>query len=260
MLFDTHSHYNDEQFDKDRHEVLQRAYESGVKYIISVSSDVSSSIENISISQEYEFVYAAIGVHPHNAMDADNNIMSVFADFASYSKVIAIGEIGLDYFYENSTREAQKIWFAKQISLAVNLKLPIIVHDREAHEDVLSIIKAENAKRIGGVFHCYTGSVEMAREVLNNNFYISVGGTLTFKNTKKLIDVVKYVPDDMLLIETDCPYLTPEPCRGQRNESSFIKYVAGKIAEIKGKTLAEVEAFTTENAKRLFNIMVGGEV
>ena len=254
MFFDSHAHYYDEQYDSDRNEVLKKAYDSGVKYILSASSDVASAIENISLARQFDFVYTAVGIHPHNVIDINNNIISAMADFAAFPKVVAIGEIGLDYFYDNTPREAQKIAFAKQIYMAVNLKLPIIVHDRDAHEDTLSILKNENARKAGGVLHCFSGSVEMAREVLNNNFYISVGGPVTFKNARKLIDVVKYVPDDRLIIETDCPYLTPEPFRGKRNDSSYIRYTAYKIAEIKGTTVEEIARITTANAKRLFNI------
>ena len=254
MLFDTHAHYYDTQFDKDRSQVIERARQSGVDYILSVSSDVASSVENVTLTQNYDFIYAAVGVHPHNVIDLNNNIMSALTDFASYPKVVAIGEIGLDYFYDNSPREAQKIWFAKQISLARQLKLPIIVHDRDAHEDTLSIIKAENAKDIGGVFHCYSGSVEMARDVMNHNFMVSIAGPVTFKNANRLLEVVRFVPDDMLLIETDCPYLAPEPYRGQRNESAYVKLVAEKIAAIRGKSLEYIEQITTSNAKRLFGI------
>lgn len=255
MLFDTHAHYYDTQYDKDRSEVISRARESGVEYILSVSSDVASSVENITLAQNYDFIYAAIGVHPHNVIDLNNNIISALTDFASYPKVVAIGEIGLDYFYNNSPREAQKIWFAKQISLAKSLKLPIIVHDRDAHEDTMNILKDENAKDVGGVLHCFSGSVEMAREVMHQNFLISIAGPVTFKNANRLLDVVKYVPDDMLLIETDCPYLAPEPYRGQRNESAHIKVIAEKIAKIKGKTLEYIEQITNSNAKRLFGIV-----
>lgn len=254
MFFDSHAHYYDEQYDPDREEVLKKAYDSGVKHILSASSDVASAIENISLARQFDFVYAAVGVHPHNAGDFNENILSAIADFASRPKVVAIGEIGLDYYCDNAPREAQKIAFARQISLALDLKLPIIVHDRDAHEDTLAILKSENAKTTGGVLHCFAGSVEMAREVLKNNFYISIAGPVTFKNARKLIDVVKYVPDDRLMIETDCPYLTPEPFRGKRNDSSYIRYTADKIAEIKGRSVEEIARITTANARRLFNI------
>lgn len=254
MLFDTHAHFNDAQFDEDRIEAIERAKENGVEYILTVSSDIASSIENVSLTQNHDIFYAAIGVHPHNVIDLNNNIISALTDFSSYPKVVAIGEIGLDYFYDNSPREAQKIWFSKQISLARNVKLPIIVHDRDAHEDTMNILRNEKASEIGGVLHCYSGSVEMARELLNMGFMISIAGPVTFKNANKLLEVAKYVPDDMLLIETDCPYLAPEPYRGKRNESAYVKFTAEKIAKLRGKSFEYIAEKTTSNAKRLFRI------
>lgn len=254
MLFDSHAHYHDEQFDHDRFEAIKKAHDEGVGYILEASTDVASSVENISLSQQFDFIYVAVGIHPHNVMDANNNIISALADFSSYPKVVAIGEIGLDYYYDNAPREAQKMWFGKQIILARNLKLPVIIHDRDAHEDTMNIIKSENAKEVGGVFHCFSGSIEMAKEVLSNNFYISVGGIATFKNAKKVIEVIKYIPADRLLIETDCPYLTPEPYRGRRNESGYVRLVAEKVAEIKNIDIDKLIDITAENAKRLFNI------
>ena len=254
MLFDTHAHYYDQQYDEDREETLERAREKGVGLILTASSDVASSIESVTLAQNHDMIYAAVGVHPHNVIDLNNNIISALTDFASYPKVVAIGEIGLDYFYDNSPREAQKIWFAKQISLARNVKKPIIVHDRDAHEDTLDILKSENAKEVGGVLHCFTGSIEMARELMGLGFMISIAGPVTFKNANRLLDVVKFVPEDMLLIETDSPYLAPEPHRGKRNESAYVKLIAEKIAKIKGKSLDYIADITTSNAKRLFGI------
>ncbi|HHW47786.1 MAG TPA: TatD family hydrolase [Clostridiaceae bacterium] len=253
-LFDSHAHYDDARFQDDRDEALQRAFDSGVKYILNASSDVESAKVAISLARKFDFVYAAVGVHPHNVENINDGTLSILLDFASDHKVVAIGEIGLDYYYDNSPRELQRYWFSKQINLAKELSLPVIVHNRESHEDALRIIKNEGAREVGGVFHCYSGSVEMARELLDNEFYISVGGTVTFKNAKKIIDVVKYVPLDRLLIETDCPYLTPEPYRGRRNESVYVRLVAEKVAEIKGVCFEEIAGITTENAKRLFRI------
>ncbi|NLK88226.1 MAG: TatD family hydrolase [Clostridiaceae bacterium] len=254
MLFDTHAHYYDEQYQHDLPETISRAIQNGVGYILTASSDIASSVENITLAQKHSIFYAAVGVHPHNAADLNNSIISALADFAENPKVVAIGEIGLDYYYDNSPREAQKIWFAKQISLARNVKLPIIVHDRDAHMDTVNMLKSENAKEVGGVLHCFTGSVEMAKQVLDMGFMISIAGPVTFKNTKKLIEVVKYVPEDMLLVETDSPYLTPEPYRGKRNESAYVKLVAEKVAKIKGRSLDYISEITTSNAKRLFGI------
>jgi TatD DNase family protein len=255
MLFDSHAHYDDEKFTADKYEVIEKAYHSGVTYILNASSSISSSAESISISERFHFVYASVGIHPHNVNEIyNNNPIDTLADLAANNKVVAIGEIGLDYYYDFAPRELQQSWFERQIDLALNMGLPIIVHNRDAHEDVLKIVKNGNAKRVGGVFHCYSGSVEMAKELLKQNFYISIGGPVTFKNARKVVEVVRFVPNDRLLIETDCPYLTPEPYRGKRNDSSYIRLVAEKIAEIKNISFEEVAGFTTENAKRLFQI------
>lgn len=254
MLFDTHAHYNDALFDSDRMESIANAKQNGVEYIITVSSDIASSIENVTLAQNNDIFYAAVGIHPHNVIDLNNNIISALTDFSSYPEVVAIGETGLDYFYENSPREAQKIWFSKQISLARSSKLPIIVHDRDAHEDILNILKSEKASEVGGVLHCFSGSVEMAREIINLGFFISIAGPVTFKNANKLLEVARYVPDDMLLIETDSPYLAPEPYRGGRNESANVRLIAEKLAKIRGKSLEYIAEITTSNAKRLFGI------
>jgi TatD DNase family protein len=254
MLFDTHAHLNDAQYTDDLDEVISRAKANQVGYILTASSDIASSVENITLTQKYSIFYAAVGIHPHNAANHNNSIISMLKEFASYPKVVAIGETGLDYYYDNSPREEQKICFAKHISLARDVRLPIIIHNRDAHEDTLKILKSENAKDVGGVFHCFSGSVEMAREAMNLGFMISIAGPVTFKNARKLLDVVKYVPDDMLLIETDSPYLAPEPYRGRRNEPAYIKLTAEKIAKIKGKSLEYIGETTTANAKRLFGI------
>jgi TatD DNase family protein len=255
MLFDSHAHYDDEKFVEDRYEVIERAHKNGVAYILNVAADLTSAMASIALAQEFQYVFCAVGVHPHNVGNLDDNTIAALADFARNEKVVAIGEIGLDYFYDNAPREAQKVWFSKQINLARTLKLPVIVHDRDAHEDSMNIIKNENAKEVGGVFHCYSGSVEMVKELLKYNFYISIGGAVTFKNAKTIIEVAKYIPNDRLLIETDCPYMTPEPHRGKRNDSGYMKLVAEKIAQIKGITFEEVASLTTNNAKTLFKIV-----
>ena len=254
MLFDSHAHYDDEKFDNDRSEVINKANENGVSYILNAATDTMSAKVSISLAEKFEFVYAAVGVHPHNIGDMTDDTLTEIASLADNDKVVAIGEIGLDYYYDTAPRDQQRYWFSKQIDLAKELKLPIIIHDRDSHEDVVNIIKSEGVKDVGGVFHCFSGSVEMARVVLDNNLYISVGGAVTFKNARKLLDVVKYVPIDRLLIETDCPYLTPEPYRGKRNDSGFVRLVAEKIAQIKELEFEEVAQFTLNNAKRLFRI------
>lgn len=254
MLFDTHAHFDDERFDGDRHITIMKAYESGVSRILNASSDIKSCEASISLAQQYSFVYAAIGIHPHYAADFDEKTEERLANLAANPRVVAIGEIGLDYYYENSPRNMQQICFIKQVNLAKSLNMPIIVHNRDAHEDVMEIIKRENAKQVGGVFHCYSGSVEMARELIKNNFYISIGGAVTFKNARRLVDVVKFLPLDRILIETDCPYLTPEPFRGKRNDSSYVRLVAQKIAEIKGLDFEEIARTTMHNANTLFKL------
>ena len=228
-MFDSHAHYDDKKFENDRFETIMKAYESGVTYILNASSNIASSIDTVSLTQEFDFVYGAVGVHPHCANEINDNTYVALRDFAKDDKIVAIGEIGLDYYYEYSPRELQKLHFAKQITLAKELDLPIIVHDRDAHKDTMDIIKSEQAKDTGGVFHCYSGSVEMLKEVLDNNFYISVGGALTFKNAKKLVEVVEFVPLDRLMFETVSPYLSPEARRGKRNDSSYVRLVAQKF-------------------------------
>lgn len=254
MFFDSHAHYDDERFKDDRFETIMKAYESGVTYILNASSNIASSVDTVSLTREFDFVYGAVGVHPHCADEINDDTYKTLKELTKEDKIVAIGEIGLDYYYEYSPKDVQKLHFAKQIALAKELNLPIIVHDRDAHKDTMDIIKSENAKDTGGVFHCYSGSVEMLKEVLDNNFYISVGGALTFKNAKKLVEVVEYVPLDRLLIETDCPYLTPEPHRGKRNDSSYVRYVAEKISDIRGIETEKVAEITMDNAKRLFGI------
>lgn len=254
MLFDTHAHYDDERFELDRSDVIERAHRSGVSYIINAASDIKSCEEGIAFARKYEYMYAAVGVHPHEVGKLDENTLDRIGQLAKEEKVVAIGEIGLDYYYDTAPREIQKHWFAQQINLARELQLPIIVHDRDAHQDSMNILKDNKANEVGGVFHCYSGSVEMAKELIDYNFYISVGGALTFKNAKKLVEVVRWVPMERLLIETDCPYLTPEPHRGKRNDSSYVRFVAEKMAQIKELSFEEVAEITLENAKKLFRI------
>lgn len=255
MLFDTHAHYDDERFDEDRDQVIRDAHESGVSLILNAGTNIPSARESIALSRKYDFVYAAVGIHPHEVAKTDDTTLPVLKELAGGQKVVAIGEIGLDYHYDFAPRDVQKQWFIQQIELARELKLPIIVHNREAHEDAMNIIKSAAAREVGGVFHCYSGSIEMTRELLNNNFYISIGGPVTFKNAKKSIELVRFIPEDRLLIETDCPYLTPEPYRGKRNHSGHVRLVAERIAEIKGIPLERIAALTLENGKRLFKIL-----
>lgn len=253
-MIDSHAHYDDEQFDTDRDEILKKCVEAGVTHIVNAASDLESARKSIELSKNYSFIYAAVGVHPHEASGWKDDTYDTLRTLAGEKKVVAIGEIGLDYHYDFSPRDVQKNVFARQIDLARSLKMPIIVHDRESHKDILDIIKSEKAYETGGVLHCFSGSVEMAREVLNLGFKIGIGGSLTFKNAARPVEVVRFAPLDMILVETDCPYLSPEPLRGRRNWSGNIKYVIEKIAQIKEIDYKEVERATTENAVNLFGL------
>jgi len=256
MLFDTHAHYDDIKFDNGREKLIQDVKNCGyIKYVLNVSAVLSSIKKTLSLTQHFDFIYGAVGIHPEGIHEIASNNISEIADIAlSSKKIVAIGEIGLDYHYHNHNKDAQKKWFIQQIDMAKQIHLPIIVHDRDAHQDTLDIIKNENASTVGGVFHCYSGSKDMLREVLNSNFLISIGGVVTFKNAKTVVDVVKYVPEDCLLLETDCPYLAPEPHRGKRNDSRYLNLIAQRIADIKGVNMEEIASITTSNAQKLFKI------
>lgn len=254
MLFDTHAHLDDSRFDEDRKEVIEQCRAEGVELIMNAAADLPSSLKSIALAKEYDFIYASVGVHPHDAKAMDNSSIQVLSELSANPKVKAIGEIGLDYHYDLSPRDIQKKRFMEQIDLAKQLKLPIIIHDRESHGDMMDILKRMDVKGMGGVLHSFSGSVETAKEVLKLGFYISISGPITFKNAVKNVEVVKAVPLDMLLIETDSPYLTPVPYRGKRNYPGYVRYVAEKIAEIKEISMEEVAQKTLHNGKLLFNI------
>jgi len=255
MLFDSHAHLNSERFDEDRDELIKSLREKNVELVLNPGADIETSKSSIELAKKYDFIYAAVGVHPHDVGELNNSDINVLRELAtSNNKVVAIGEIGLDYYYDNSPREVQKEWFKKQIELANELKLPIIVHDRDAHGDTFEIIKNTKSPEIGCVLHCYSGNVELAKEYVKIGCYISIPGTVTFKNNKKTIEVVKEIPLEWLLIETDSPYMAPVPNRGKRNDPSMVQFVADKIAQEKGISYEKVCKVTKENAKRLFNI------
>ena len=248
-IFDTHAHYDDERFDEDREQTLLRVHQRGVSLIINCGCDEKSSEKCIKMSKKYDFLFAAVGVHPHEAQEASENWEENIIKMSQDEKVVAIGEIGLDYHYDFSPRELQKEVFEKQIVLAKELDMPIIVHDREAHADTLELLKKYRPK---GVVHCFSGSAEMAKEVIGLGMHIGLGGAVTFKNAKKPVEVAEYLPLDRLLLETDCPYMTPVPFRGKRNDSSLIPYTAMKIAEIKRLDAQQIIDIANENGKRLF--------
>lgn len=254
MLFDTHVHLNADQFEGDLDEVIERAKEAGVEYMVVVGFDRVTIPKALKIAEENEKIYAAVGWHPVDAIDMTDEDLKWIEQLASHPKVVAIGEMGLDYHWDKSPKDIQKEVFRKQIALAKRVKLPIIIHNREATEDIVQILEEENAKEVGGIMHCFSSTPEVAERCLNMNFYISLGGPVTFKNAKEPKEVAKAVPLEKLLIETDCPYLAPHPYRGKRNEPAYVKLVAEKIAELKEISLEELGKRTTENAKKLFGI------
>jgi len=254
MLIDSHAHLDDERFDQDRDEIIRNLNNYGIELVINPGSDIPSSVKAVSLAKEYKNIYAAVGVHPHDVKTMDDTTLELLSSLANNEKVVAIGEIGLDYHYDNSPRDLQKKWFIEQIRLAKKLKLPIIIHEREASQDMYNILKQEADSSLTGVLHCYSGSLEMAREYLKMGFYISFAGPVTFKNSRVSKEVAKNIPLEKMLIETDSPYLSPEPKRGKRNEPLNVRYVAAVIAELRGISFDEVVDATSKNTKKLFFI------
>ncbi len=251
MFFDSHAHFDDARFDEDRHELLSSMNKNGVSYITNIGADLKSSKSSVKLAEKYDFMYAAVGVHPHDAKAMDEGTLAELAQLARNKKVVAYGEIGLDYYYDNSPRDTQKFWFKKQMKLAYDLKLPVVIHTRDATEDTIKICK--ESKIHGGIIHCFSGSAETARIYLDMGYHISFAGPLTFKNARSLPEAARLVPEDRLLIETDCPYMAPEPHRGKRNSSVYVRHVAEKLAEIRGTSVEHIAEVTCANAKKLFN-------
>lgn len=254
MLFDTHVHLNAEQFNDDLQEVIDRAMAEGVTNMVVVGFDQITIEKAIKLAEQYEFIYASVGWHPVDAIDMTEEHLEWLRELAGHPKVVALGEMGLDYYWDKSPKEIQKEVFRKQIRLAKEVQLPIIIHNRDATADIVEILKEEQAGEVGGIMHCYSGSVETALECIEMNFYISLGGPVTFKNAKKPKEVAESIPLERLLIETDCPYLTPHPYRGKRNEPAYVKLVAEEIAGLKGVSLEDVAEATAKNAKKIFGI------
>ena len=250
-IFDTHAHYDDEKFNGDRAEVLSFVKANGVSRIIDCGCDLKSSLAAVNLSEENDFIYAAVGVHAHEADEAAEKDFAEIEKLYAHKKVVAVGEIGLDYHYDFSPRERQLEVFERQLILANKLDLPVIIHDREAHEDTLRLLKKHRPK---GVVHCFSGSVESAKEVLSLGMYIGLGGAVTFKNAKKPVEVAKFVPDDYLLLETDCPYMAPVPYRGKRCDSSMIASTAELIASVRNTDTQTLIDRCHENADRLFGL------
>lgn len=253
MIIDSHAHLDDRRFDEDRDQLIDNLKQEGIDYIINIGADLESSRASLALALEHDFIYAAVGIHPHDAKTADDINLSLIKSMAKSPKVVAIGEIGLDYYYDHSPREVQREVFIKQINMAKELNLPIVIHDRDSHGDLMDILKREG-KGVRGVLHCFSGSVEMAREAVKLGYYISIAGPVTFKNARKLVEVVEAIDIEKILVETDCPYLTPTPYRGQRNNPSYVRHVIEKIAEIKGLPFEEIANATSKNTLELFGI------
>lgn len=254
LLFDTHAHYDDARFDGDREALIASLPENGVGAAVDIGCSFDTIPKAVALAEKYGFFYASVGLHPNDAQTAEDNpdTLNMLKGYLKHPKVVAIGEIGLDYHWDEPSRDIQKKWFCLQLSLAEETGYPVIIHDREAHGDTMEIIR--KYPKVTGIFHSFSGSPEMAEELVKRGYYISFSGVLTFKNAAKLPEVAKIVPTDRMLIETDCPYLAPHPCRGQRNSSILMRYTAEKLAEIKGMTYDEVCDITFENAKRVYGL------
>lgn len=255
MIIDSHAHLDDIRFDDDRDMIIRNLEGNGIELVLNIGADLKTSIASVSLADKYENIYAAVGVHPHSVKEMDNSTIEILKAFAKRDKVVAIGEIGLDFYYDNSPRDTQRKWFKEQLKLAKEVNLPIIIHTREAAQETFDILKEAQDGSLRGVLHCYSGSLEMALEYIKIGFYISIAGPVTFNNARITKEVAKEVPLDKLLIETDSPYLTPVPNRGKRNEPMFTKYVAETIAELRGISFDELVEATNRNTKELFKIL-----
>lgn len=252
MYFDTHAHFTDEAFDADRDEIIQAVHESGVALIMNASCDYGSCIKSLELADKYPFVYASVGWHPHDAKTFNDESENMIRQWCKLPKVRAIGEIGLDFYYDLSERDVQREVFIRQMELASELNMPVVIHDRDAHAECMEIIK--KFPSVKGTFHCYSGSAEMAKIILDMGWYLGFTGAITFKNARKSLEVIEMCPLDRILIETDCPYLAPVPFRGKRNDSRYLPYMAQKIAEIKNLSTEDVTKITNENGRRFFGI------
>ena len=251
FIFDTHAHYNDKAFNEDRANLLDSFSESGILGVINCGTNIEESKKSIQLAENYDFVYCAVGFHPEDISTANENYLSEIKELAMHEKCVAIGEIGLDYYWVKDNKEEQQRFFTEQLALANELSLPVIIHSRDAHADTLEILKKH---RPNGVLHCFSGSVEVMNEALKLGLYIGLGGAVTFKNARVPLEVAKSVPLERLLLETDCPYMTPVPFRGKRNQSTYISYVAEKIAEVKNLTKEEILTAANNNARNLFGV------
>ncbi|MCH5256926.1 MAG: TatD family hydrolase [Lachnospiraceae bacterium] len=256
MIFESHAHYDDEAFDEDRDTLLKSFSQNGIDVVINVGASLDSCQITIDLMQQYPFIYGAMGVHPSETGELDERGFNWLRESCNIDKVVAVGEIGLDYHYKEPDSEVQKKWFEKQLEMAREVKLPVIIHSRDAAKDTLDIMKNLHAQDMGGVIHCYSYTKEVAREYLNMDYYFGIGGVVTFANAKKLKEAVEFIPMDKILLETDSPYLAPEPYRGRRNSSLNLPYIAETIADLKGISYEEVLEITHRNAEMLFHINI----
>ncbi len=252
MIFESHAHYDDKRYKNDREKVLRNCYENDITKIVNIGADMKSSLKSVELSKEFDFVYATVGVHPHDVKNMTEDDLKTLKKLANEEKVVAIGEIGLDYYYEYSDRESQKKWFIEQLKLAIELNMPVVIHSRDADQECFDIMKEYKPKK--AVIHCFSGSKELALEYVKLGYYIGIGGVITFKNAKKLVEVVKAIPLEKILLETDAPYLTPEPHRGERNISNYLKYVAEKVANLKEISVKNVEDTTFSSTMSFYNL------
>ena len=252
MLFDTHAHLNDPAFDEDREELILGLKDKGVEFVMNAGCSLRSSYDCIALAEKYPFIYASVGTHPDAADEVNDGVLEEYKKMAQHPKVLAIGEIGADYYYETIPREIQLKAFRMQMELARELRMPVIIHEREAHDDGMRIVK--EFKDVTGVFHCYSGSAEMARQLVNMGWYIGFTGVLTFKNARKAVETAQRIPLDRIVLETDCPFMAPEPFRGKRNDPGYLYRMAEKLAELRDISVEEVHTITMENAKRLYQL------
>ncbi len=252
-IFETHAHYDAEQFDQDRDELLASLPSRGVEVVVNIGASLDGCRQSVALAKKYPHVYAAVGVHPDEVGELNAETFAWLQTQYDYEKVVAVGEIGLDYYWDNESHDTQKKWFIEQLKLAKERQLPVVIHSRDATEDTLEIMK-EYGRELGGVIHCFSGSVEVAREYVKMGYYLGIGGVVTFKNSRKLKEVVMDTPLEYLVLETDCPYLAPTPNRGKRNDSTQLQYVAEEIANLKGVSYEEVVAVTRANGRKLYGI------
>ncbi len=254
MIFDSHAHYDDEAFEEDRETLLSSFQDNGIGYVTNIGANMETSLNSVRLAEKYDFIYAAVGIHPESPEENTEENMKKLSEYCRHKKVVAIGEIGLDYHYEPLDKKAQRACFEAQLEVAVEKNMPVVIHSRDAAKDTLDIVKNYYGKLDGGVIHCFSYGPEIAKEYLDMGFYIGIGGVLTFKNAKKLKEVAEHVPIERIVIETDCPYLSPEPNRGKRNSSLNLPYVVTALSEIKGISAEAVVDITCKNALEMYRI------